>query len=146
MASADVKMLNLAKVLARLERLPEAMTKAAGDQLKVEVDTLVGVMKRVAPNDPKTGGNRIAEHIRAYPNPNRPLSYRIISDAKDEDGKPIAANVEHGHRVVAKGGVATGEHVPARPTFFPAYRLSKAKLHRRILSKSRAALRQLYPR
>jgi len=104
-----------------------------------EVENLVREQKRYAPNDIQTGGNRIADAIRAYPNPTRPLSYRIISDAKDEKGKPIASNVEHGHRAV------NGEHVAARPSFFPVYRAHKEKIRRRVLNASRRALKKLYP-
>lgn len=133
------KMLNREKVLARLAKLPRAMQTAAAAQLDKEVDGLVSMQKRLAPNDPETGGNRIAAAIRAYPNPDRPLSYRVISDARDEKGKPIAANVEHGHRNV------DGTHTPGKPSFFPAYRSLKTKMRRRVLNASRKALKQLYP-
>lgn len=127
---------NLDKVLRRLNRIPSAMKKAAAAQLRTEVDGLVAAQKRLAPNDPSTGGSRIRDAIRAYENPDRPLSYRIISDAKDEEGKPIAANVEHGHRNV------DGSHTPARPTFFGVYRAAKKGMRRRIAAASRKALKQ----
>jgi hypothetical protein len=132
---ASAKMLNLERVLARLRAIPPAMKAAAEQKLKVEVDALVAEQKRLAPDDPDTGGSRIRDAIRAYPNPDRPLSYRVISDAKDEKGKPIAANVEHGHRN------RDGTHTRARPTFFPVYRARKLGMKRRITAAARKALR-----
>jgi hypothetical protein len=133
-------MLNLERVKARLAQVPSSIQKAAGDQLEAEVRGLVADQKRLAPNDPDTGGSRIAQAIRYYRNPDRPLSYRVISDAKDDKGKPIASNVEHGHRA------RDGTQVPARPTFFPVYRSKKRAMRRRISAAARKALRQIFPK
>ena len=139
MAASDVKMRNLEKVLARFARLAPGMEEAADRRLEAEVAALVKEQQRYAPNDPKTGDNRIAKGIRYYKNPDRPASYRIISDAKDDEGKPIAANVEQGHRNV------DGSHTPAHPSFFPIYRARKKKIRRVTLAASRAELKRQFP-
>jgi hypothetical protein len=141
MADALTKMLNLNKVLARLAKVPPTQAAAAGDQLKTEVDDLVEAQKRAAPVDPESDnpGNFRDSH-RAYKNPDRPLSYRVINDAKDASGKPIASNIEQGHRTV------DGKHVPGAHSFFATYRARKKGMRRRVLGASRKALKQIYPK
>lgn len=137
---ATAKMLNLEKTLERLAKVPAAMQAAAAAQLKVEVDGLVDAQKRAAPVDPQSDipGN-LRDSIHAYENPDRPLSYRIIVDAKDEDGKFIGSNIEHGHKA------RDGSHVPPQPSFFPTYRARKKGMKRRMLAASRKAAKQLFP-
>lgn len=131
----SAKLLNLERLLARLRTIPDVVQVAVASQLADEVEQLTEAMQRAAPDDPATPGDRIAEHIRFYPNPDRPLSYRIISDAKDDDGQPIAAHVEQGHR--AKDGT----HVPAQPSFFPTYRARKRGMQRRLKAAGRKAIK-----
>lgn len=134
-------MLNLARVLARLGKIPAAVTQAAGAQLKIEVDDLVEAQKRAAPVDPKSDNpGAFRDSIHSYENPDRPLSYRIIADAKDASGKPIGGNIEHGHKA------RDGSHVEAQPSFFPTYRARKKPMRRRLNAASRKALKQLYPK
>jgi hypothetical protein len=138
--STDTKMLNLQKVLARLRRVPQAMQDAAAGQLKTEVDDLVAAQKRAAPVDessPEAG--KLRDSIHAYENPDRPLSYRIIADAKDDDGKFIGSNIEAGHRA------RDGTHVAGRPSFFPTYRARKKGMKRRMSAASRKAAQALFP-
>lgn len=132
------KMLNRQRVLARLAKVPAVIQEAAGRQLKIEVDDMVAAMKRAAPVDPnsKNPGN-LRDSIHAYPNPDRPLSYRIIADAKDEKGRPIGSNIEHGHRAL------DGTHVPASPSFYPTYRARKRAAKRRMSAAVRRAIKQL---
>lgn len=139
--ASDTKMLNLRRVLDRMIKLPQVMKTAAGEQLKVEVDGLVDAQKRAAPVDEASDHpGAFRDSIHAYKNPDRPLSWRVIADARDDEGKLIAANIEQGHRAV------DGTHVAARPSFFPTYRARKKGIRRRILAKSKAALKQVYPR
>ncbi len=134
------KMVNLERVLARLAKIPKAVQDAAEAQLRKEVDGLVAAQKAAAPDDPKTGGSVIRDSIHAYPNPDRPLSYRIINDAKDEDGKFIAGNVEYGHRA------RDGSHVPATPSFWPIYRARKKGMKRRMAAVSRKKINEIFPK
>lgn len=139
--ASNAKMLNLEKVLARLAKVPDAVKDAVAERLQTEVDDLVAAQKRAAPVDkasPDPG--KFRDSIHAYPNPDRPLSYRIIADAKDDKGNFIGAHIEHGHRT------PSGTHVPASPSFFPTYRARKKPMKRRIAAASRKALKQLYPK
>jgi hypothetical protein len=130
-----VRVANLAQIQAKLARLPVAAQQALQSTLKTEVDELVSAMKRAAPNDPETQGANFRDSIHAYPNPDRAISYRIIADAKDEDGKFIASNIEHGHRA------RDGSPVAARPSFFPTYRARKTPMQRKLSKAARAAIR-----
>ncbi len=137
---ADAKMLNLERVKARLRAVPAAMQKAAASQLKIEVDDLVAADKRAAPvDDASENPGNFRDSIHAYKNPHRPLSYIVIADAKDKDGKFIGANIEQGHRA------RDGTHVPGRPSFWPTYRARRAGMKRRMAAKSRAAAKTLFP-
>lgn len=135
------KMINREKVVARMKRLPPAMTDGAGDQLKIEVDGLVEAQKRAAPVDEKAEDpGKFRDSIHAYENPDRPLSYRITADARDESGKLIGGNIEQGHRAV------DGTHVAGRPSFFPTYRARKRGMKRRVSGAASKAFKQLYPK
>lgn len=137
----QARMLNLQRVLARMGRLPQAMKEAVGDQLDTEAADLVAAQKRAAPFDPDSATpGAFRDSIRAYDNPDRPLSKRVIADARDPKGKVIAGNIEHGHRTPA------GTHVAARPSFFPTYRARRKPMKRRIKAAARKALKQLYPK
>lgn len=131
---ATAKIVGRAKLRARLAKIPKAVRDAGARQLKVEVDDLVAAQKRAAPIDPRADDpGAFRDSIHAYPNPDRPLSYRIIADAKDADGKFIGAHIEHGHRA------PDGTHVPAQPSFFPTYRARKRGMKRRITAAARKA-------
>jgi hypothetical protein len=135
------KMLNLERVLAKLARIPAAVQASAEAQLIKEVDGLVAAQRAAAPVDeasPDPGAFR--DSIHAYPNPDRPLSYRVIADAKDDTGKFIGGNIEHGHRA------RDGSHVPASPSFFPIYRARKKGMKRRMLAASRKTINQIFPK
>lgn len=135
------RMKNLEKVLARLAKVPPAVQATAGEQLKVEVDGLVEAQQRAAPIDEKSKNpGAFRDSIHAYENPDRPLSYRITADARDEDGKFIGGNIEQGHRAV------DGTHVAAKPSFFPTYRARKKPMKRRMAAATRKRIKQLYPK
>lgn len=139
---AFATMLNLEKVKARLAKIPQSVQTAAGSQLKTEADDMVSAMKR-AMDVAYAGHNdkdltRLRDSLHDYENPDRPLSYRILADAKDADGKFIGSNVEAGHRAV------NGTHVPARPAFYPTYRARKKAMKRRLSKASRDAAKQAF--
>jgi hypothetical protein len=130
-------MQNLSRVVTRMLRVPPGVNQAAAAQLKIEVDDLVAAQKRAAPVDPASDDpGKFRDSIHAYPTPNRPLSFRIIADAKDAAGKFIGANIEQGHRAV------DGSHVAARPSFWPTYRARKKGMRKRISAAARKVLKQ----
>lgn len=138
---AYAKMLNKQSVLDRLKKIPQAVQDAVGVQLKTEVDGLVEAMQRAAPvggaGDPHPGALR--DSIHSYPTPGRPLSYRIIADARDEKGQLVGAHIEFGH--IAANGV----HVPAKASFFPTYRARKKPMRRRLAAAARKAIKAQFP-
>lgn len=134
------KMLNKAKVKARLARVPKVVKDAASRQLDIEVADMVTAIKRVTPDDPATPANALRDSTGAYRNPDRPLSWRIIVALKDKLGTFIGPKVEHGHRN------ADGSHTAARPWVFPTYRARRKGARRRIAGAVRKTLRQLFPR
>ena len=135
------KMLNLERVLARLAQVPEVVQTAVSRQLDIEVADLVAAQKRAAPVDeaaPNPG--QLRDSVHAYRNPDRPLSYRILADAMDEDGKLIGSNVVLGHKA------RDGSHVPPRPFFFPTWRARKRGAKRRMAAAAKKPIQQLYPK
>ncbi len=138
---ADRRMKNLDRVLAKLRKVPVSVQGAVGAKLKVEVDDLVAAQRRAAPVDEKAKNpGNFRDSIHGYPNPDRPLSFRILADARDEDGKFIGSNIEQGHRAV------DGTHVAGRPSFWPTYRARKKGMKRRLSASGSKALRQVFPK
>lgn len=138
----DAKMLNLAKVKARLRKLPELVKQAVGTQLATEVEDLTDAIKRAAPvgNDLEGRAGELRDSVHFYPNPDRPLSYRVIADARDpKTGKFIGVHVEAGHKA------ADGSHVPAHPFFFPIYRARRKPMRRRLSTAGLRAARAQFP-
>lgn len=135
----DTRMLGKSRLLERLKAIPSEVKSAVAKQLKTEVDDMVAAMRRAAPvggpDDPHPGALR--DSIHSYPTPDRPLSYRIIADARDERGHFVGAHIEFGH--MAKDG----SHVPARPSFWPTYRARKKAMRRRLSAAGRAAIKSL---
>lgn len=137
---ADAKILNRQKLKARLARIPKAVQLAGFRQLIVEVNGLVDAIKRAAPVDEAADNpGHLRDSVHAYRTPGRPLSYRIIADAKDETGGFIGQHVEQGHRT------AEGKHVPAEPFFFPTYRARRRGMKRRMSAAARKAVKQIFP-
>ena len=140
MADPFIKVLNLAKIKARLAKLPQAAQKALRDQLATEVDDLVDGIKRAMNAQYASTADHDHEHLRdsvhAYPNKDREVSFFVIADALDAEGKFIGSNVEQGHRT------ANGEHVAGQPAFWPTYRARKKGMKRRLGAAARKAIRQ----
>lgn len=135
-----MKLANLAKIQAKLAKLPQSATAALKAQLKAEVDDdLVPKIQRAMDaqyQSPDNDHQRLRDSVHAYPNPDREIGYFVIADAKDADGKFIGANVEQGHRAV------NGEQVAAQPAFWPSYRAWKKPAKRRMSAAARKAIRQ----
>lgn len=138
---ADAKLLNLAKIQARLAAVPKAAEEALRRQLKTEADDLVDAIKgaMAAQYDTTDHGHQsLIDSVHAYENPDREISYRILAGAKDADGKFIGANVEQGHKA------RDGSHVAAQPAFWPTYRARKKAMKRRLSKAARDAVKQSY--
>lgn len=138
---ADAKMLNLEKIKARLRRVPDALKVAVGTQLAKEVEELTEAMQRAAPvsTDLEDEPGKFRDSIHFYPTPDRPLSYRVIADAKDQKGAFIGPHIEFGHKA------RDGSHVAGVPSFFPTYRARKKGMQRRINAAGKKAAKALFP-
>lgn len=130
---------NVAAVKARFNRVPAAVRAALEPVLKKEVEDLVAAQQRAAPvggvDDPTPG--KFRDSIHSYPTPNRPLSFRIIADARDIKGEFVASHIEYGHRSVGGG------HVHARPSFWPTYRARRKMMRNHLNKASRDAIKTL---
>jgi hypothetical protein len=139
MPSFEIKVANLAKIKAKLAKLPASATAALKAQLNTEADGLVGKIKSAMDAQYEStdhDGQRVRDSVHHYPNPDREIGVFIIADAKDEAGKFIGSNVEQGHRA------ANGEHVAAQPAFWPTYRAQKKGMKRRMNAAARKAIRE----
>jgi|GEM_PF-6664647 len=79
---ADAKLLNLAKIQARLAAVPKAAEEALRRQLKTEADDLVDAIKgaMAAQYDTTDHGHQsLIDSVHAYENPDREISYRILA-------------------------------------------------------------------
>jgi hypothetical protein len=138
---ADARVLRSRRLL-NLRQIPVSVRRAVAAQLATEVDGLAAAMRRAAPVDNATqdADVHLRDSVHAYKTPGRPLSYRIIADAKDgETGNFIGPHVEAGHKA------RDGSHVPPRPFFFPTYRARKKGMKRRLSAAGRKAVKQLFP-
>lgn len=138
---ADAKMLGREALFARFAKLPAAITEAVATQLETEVKDLVEAQKRAAPvsSDLEAHPGQFRDSIHEYKNPDRPLSYRVIADAKDDHSEFIGPHIEFGHMA------RDGSHVPARPSFFGTYRARKKPMRRRLNAAARKAAKALFP-
>lgn len=139
MADPFIKLLNLAKIKAKIAKLPAVAAAAIEPKLKVEVDDLVSAQKRAAPVDEASKSpGAFRDSIHAYPNESRVLSFIVLADAKDEDGKFIGSNIEQGHRT------PDGQHVAGKPSFWPTWRARKPGMKRRLSKAGRDAIKQYW--
>lgn len=138
---ADAKLLNLAKIQARLRRVPGVAQDALRRQLKTEADDMVDAIKGAMAAQYDTSDHdhqSLIDSVHDYPNPDREISYRILADAKDADGEFIGSHVEAGHKA------RDGSHVAAQPAFFPTYRSRKSAMKRRLSKAARDAIKRAY--
>lgn len=138
---SQTRMLNLEKVKARLRRIPDAIKVAVGSQLAKEVEDLTEAIQRAAPvSDLDDNPGQLRDSVHFYPNPDRPLSYRIIADARDAKGSFIGPHVEHGHKAL------DGSHVARVPFFYPTYRARKKAARRRLAGVGTKAAKAAFER
>jgi hypothetical protein len=136
---ADAKVLNLAKIQARLAAVPQAAADALRQQLDQEVNEgLVPSIKQAMAAQYDTTDHdhqSLIDSVHAYKNPDREISWRVIADAKDTEGKFIGANVEQGHKAV------DGSHVAPQPAFWPTWRSFKSGMRRHLSKAARTAVK-----
>lgn len=103
----------------------------------MQAEEMAAQMRRIAPLDPTPDdGQHVRDHIHVEEGRLGDVSYVVISDAKDGQGRPKAARVELGHKA------ADGTHVPAQPSFYPVVRTSQKRVKRRITAAMRKAIRK----
>lgn len=112
------------KLIASLPDALSAPVQAAIDQ---GGDDLAAQAKAIAPVAPEfeTHPGQMRDSIRREAN-GRALSTTVVCDARDTAGRPYPAHVEYGHKTPAGG------HVPAKPFFWPSYRVTKKRIRSRI--------------
>ncbi len=95
-------------------------------QIEAAAEDFANVARAVAPVSPleKNAGD-LKAGIRTRPG-NKEGQVMIVNDAQDAEGRYYAAHVEFGHKS------RNGAHVPAHPSFFPAWRLTRPKIYARL--------------
>lgn len=154
---ADARWVNKDKILARLRRLPPAVTDAVRAELKVQVDALAEAMRRAAPVG-ATGNLRKSILVRPG---SRPISYvveaggvlttvkvrkgvsdrdfaRALQSGGNRGEFDYARGVEFGHMTPAGG------HVPANPFFYPTYRARKKPIQAALRKAAREAAKRTF--
>lgn len=121
----------------KLAAMTPAVRKAAGQEAFLQAEEMAAQMRAIAPRDDKPGnGQQVRDHIRVEEGRLGDVSYVVISDAKDAQGRPKASRVELGHIA------ANGRHVEPSPSFYPVVRASQRKVKRRIASAMRRAIKK----
>lgn len=138
---ATAKMIRNANVWKRFDSLPAALTEKVGAQLAIEVEDLVMAIQRAAPVSVELEKHpgALRDSVHDYANPERPMSYRVIADAKDDHGAFIGQHVEFGHLAT------NGKPVPASPFFFPTYRARKKGMKKRLMTTARQVIKSQLP-
>lgn len=134
------RMLNLERVKAHLRRLPDAVKVAVGTELADQVERLTDAIQKNTPvSDLDAHPGQLRDSVHFFANRDRPLSYKILADARDERGEFIGPHVEHGHKA------RDGTHVARVPFFFTTYRSLKKAMRRKLNAAGRKAVRTLFP-
>lgn len=124
-------------LMRRFDRMPQAVRKAAGQEAFMQAEEMAADMRRIAPrDDDPDNGQQVRDHIRVEQGRLGDVSYVVISDAKDAQGRPKAPRVELGHTA------ADGTQVPAVPSFYPVVRASSKRVKRRIAAAMKKAIRK----
>lgn len=110
-----------------LASVPDAISGPVQAAIDQGGDDLANQAKAIAPVAPEfeTHPGQMRESIRREAN-GRALSTTVVCDARDREGKAYPAHVEYGHRT------ESGKHVPAKPFFWPSYRVTKKRIRSRI--------------
>jgi hypothetical protein len=125
------------RLIRKLSAMPKAARKAAGQRAFLEAEEMAAEMRQIAPRDDNpSNGQQVRDHIRVEEGRLGDVSYVVISDAKDAQGRPKAPRVELGHAAV------NGRWVDAVPSFYPVVRARQAGVKRRIASAMRRAIRK----
>ena len=125
------------RLTRKLNRMTPAVRKAAGQEAFMQAEDMAAQMRRIAPvADEPNDGEKVREHIYVEEGRVGDVSYVVISDAKDAQGRPKAARVELGHKA------ADGTHVAASPSFYPVVRASQKRVKRRITAAMRRAIKK----
>ena len=128
---------NVERLMRKLNRMTPAVRKAAGQEAFMQAEDMAAQMRRIAPVDPDPGsGQHVRDHIHVEEGRLGDVSYVVISDAKDAQGRPKAARVELGHKA------PDGTHVAASPSFYPVVRASQKRVKRRITAAMRKAIKK----
>lgn len=138
---ADAKIIKNAVFWKRFEMLPQQLQIELGKQLAIEAEDMALALRRAAPVSPELEKHpgQLRDSVHDYANPVRPLSYKIIADARDDHGNFIAPHVEYGHLAV------NGTHVPAVPWFWPTYRAREKAMRRRLMNTAKMTIKSLFP-
>lgn len=117
------------RLMAKFNRMTPRVRAAAKKAVDKSADELVSQMRAIAPvdEDGDTPG-RLRDSIHKEEGRFGDVSAVVIADARDENGKPIAAHVELGH------AAKDGSQVPAEPFFYTTVRVNQKKIKRRIAS------------
>lgn len=125
------------RLMRKLERMTPAVRKAAGQEAFIQAEEMAAQMRAIAPRDDRPdNGEQVRDHIYVEEGRLGDVSYVVISDAKDAQGRPKAPRVELGHKA------ADGAHVPPSPSFYPVVRSSQKRVKRRITSAMRRAIKK----
>lgn len=125
------------RLMRKISRMAPAVRKAAGQEAFMQAEEMAAQMRRIAPvaEEPNTG-EKIRDHIHVEEGRLGDVSYVVISDAKDAQGRPKAAPVELGHKA------ADGTHVAPSPSFYPVVRASQKRVKRKITAAMRRAIKK----
>lgn len=125
------------RLMQRFSRMSPAVRKDVGQEAFMQAEDMAAQMRRIAPYDPDPdAGEHVRDHIHVEDGRLGDISYVVISDAKDAEGRPKAARVELGHMA------ADGTEVQASPSFYPVVRASKKRVKRKLASAARRAIRK----
>jgi len=127
---ADAKIANKEKWLARIRGIPDVALQVAETNLDAGTDDLIDHLAAAAPeSDYDRHPGQLKQEIAKFKNPERGLSYRIMSFARDRKGRLYGRYVEFGH----------GDAAP-KPWWFPTYRAWKKPFRSKLFSDTRKAL------
>lgn len=140
----------VARLRARLDAIPRAVTAAVEAQLRTEAAALAATMRRFVPID--SGALRAS--IRVEEN-DKPLSLNVIAGGVEGTrrkprphkrrfriARPAKVRHQDSARLVEFGHIAAdGSKVAAKPFFYPAYRSRKKGIQRRLRAAARKAFK-----
>lgn len=135
---ADNKFDRKAALLARLDKIPEAIKTATRAKLEEQGAFLVDQIKPAVPYDENDrDGIHLRDSVEWHPNPAPEKIGIIVTEGTNDAtlGRKARA-VEFG-----RGGENPME---AQPHFFPTYRAWKKKINSRVLSAGRKVIRELW--